>query len=90
MNQFFDVKVSGEEVENSKPAPDIFLRAAQLLNIRPEECLVFEDSRNGVVAAKAAGMQCIAFYNPNSGQQDLSRADKIIESFTEVDSAIAI
>lgn len=90
MNQFFDVKVSGQEVANSKPAPDIFLRAAELLYIRPEECLVFEDSRNGVVAAKAAGMQCIAFYNPNSGQQDLSRADKIIESFTEVDSTIAL
>lgn len=90
MNKFFDVKVSGQEVGNSKPAPDIFLRAAELLNICPKECLVFEDSRNGVAAAKAAGMQCIAFYNPNSGQQDLSRADKIIESFAEVDSAVAL
>ena len=90
MNQLFDVKASGEEVENSKPAPDIFLLAAQRLNICPAECLVFEDSRNGVLAAKAAGMQCIGFYNPNSGQQDLSRADKIIESFAEVDSAVAL
>lgn len=89
MQQFFDVLVSGEEVENSKPAPDIFLQAAELLNICPEECLVFEDSRNGVAAAKAAGMKCIAFYNPNSGKQDLSRADKIIESFTEVDSRVS-
>jgi len=90
MNQFFDVKVSGQEVANSKPAPDIFLRAAELLNIRPEECLVFEDSQNGVLAAKAAGMKCIAYYNPNSGKQDLSRADNIIESFAEVDSAVAM
>jgi len=90
MNRFFNVKVSGQEVAHSKPAPDIFLRAAELLNICPTECLVFEDSRNGVVAAKAAGMQCIAFYNPNSGQQDLSRADKIIESFAEVDSTITL
>jgi len=90
MNKFFDVKVSGQEVANSKPAPDIFLRAAELLNICPAECLVFEDSRNGVVAAKAAGMKCIAFYNPNSGQQDLSRADNMIESFAEVDSAVAL
>jgi len=89
LNKFFDVKVSGQEVANSKPAPDIFLRAAELLNICPGECLVFEDSHNGVVAAKAAGMQCIAFYNPSSGQQDLSRADNIIESFTEVDSTVA-
>ena len=90
MNKFFDVKVSGREVTNSKPAPDIFLRAAELLNICPEECLVFEDSQNGVLAAKAAGMKCIAFCNPNSGKQDLSRADMIIESFAEVDSAVAM
>jgi len=90
LDQFFDVKVSGQEVAHSKPAPDIFLRAAELLQISPEECLVFEDSRNGVAAAKTAGMQCIGYYNPNSGNQDLSRADKIIESFTEVDSSITL
>lgn len=89
LDQFFDVKVSGEEVEHSKPAPDIFLRAAELLNIPPAECLVFEDSRNGVTAAKAAGMKCIGYNNPNSGSQDLSRADKIIETFAEVDIAVA-
>jgi len=90
MNQFFDAKASGEEVEKGKPAPDVFLLAAERLNICPEECLVFEDSRNGVMAAKAAGMLCIGFYNPNSGEQDLSRADKIIENFAEVDSAVAL
>lgn len=90
MDQFFDIKVSGQEVKYGKPSPDIFLRAAELLGISPEECLVFEDSRNGVVAAKTAGMKCIAFYNPNSGNQDLSRADKIIESFAEVDSTVTM
>lgn len=89
LDEFFDVTVSGQEVENSKPAPDIFLRVAELLHISPEECLVFEDSRNGVTAAKAAGMKCIGYYNPNSGNQDLSRADKIIETFAEVDIAVA-
>lgn len=90
LDAFFDVKVSGQEVEHSKPAPDIFLRAAQLLGVPTEECLVFEDSRNGVTAAKAAGMKCIGYYNPNSGNQDLSRADKIIENFAEVDIAVAL
>ena len=90
LDQFFNVKVSGQEVEHSKPAPDIFLRAAELLNTLPEECLVFEDSRNGVMAAKAAGMKCIGYYNPNSGKQDLSRADNIIENFSEVDIAVAL
>lgn len=90
LDQFFDVKVSGQEVEHSKPAPDIFLRAAQLLNVPPAECLVFEDSRNGVVAAKTAGMKCIGYRNTSSGNQDLSRADNIIESFAEVDIAVAL
>lgn len=90
LDKFFDVKVSGQEVANSKPAPDIFLRAAELLKLLPEDCLVFEDSRNGVAAAKAAGMKCIGYYNPNSGNQDLSRADHIIESFAEVDMAAAL
>lgn len=84
LNEFFAQKVSGQEVKRGKPAPDIFLRAAELLQVSPEECLVFEDSKNGIVAAKEAGMKCIAFYNRNSGNQDLSAADKIIYSFTEM------
>jgi len=90
LHPYFEVVVSGQEVVNSKPSPDIFLRAAKLLDLSPEECLVFEDSGNGVVAAKEAGMKCIAFYNPNSGKQDLSRADHIIESFAEVDSTVTL
>jgi beta-phosphoglucomutase family hydrolase len=84
LEPFFSAAVSGQEVKAGKPAPDIFLRAAELLGVLPEECLVFEDSRNGVVAAKKAGMKCIAFYNPHSGNQDLSQADKIIKSFAEI------
>jgi HAD superfamily hydrolase (TIGR01509 family) len=80
----FDPVVSGEEVEHGKPAPDIFLRTAGLLEIPPENCLVIEDSANGVRAAKAAGMVCIGFRNPNSGAQDLSPADAIVESLDEI------
>ncbi len=77
---YFDVIVSGEEVINSKPAPDIFLKAAQTLQAEPEYCIVLEDSGNGVKGAKAAGMKCIAYRNPNSGEQDLSQADCIVDS----------
>lgn len=76
--------VSGEEVPNNKPFPDIFLRTAELMKIDPESCLVVEDSANGVKAAKDAGMFCVAFLNLNSGNQDLSNADYIINSMTEV------
>ncbi len=56
----FAAVVGGDEVRNSKPAPDIFLQAADRLGISPENCIVFEDAENGVQAAFAAGMRCIA------------------------------
>lgn len=55
----FDAMVCGTEVENGKPAPDIFLKTAQLLGTSPEDCFVFEDSENGIIAAHKAGMKCI-------------------------------
>jgi beta-phosphoglucomutase-like phosphatase (HAD superfamily) len=56
----FAVRVSGSEVPRGKPAPDIFLEAARRLGQRPAHCLVVEDSRNGLLAAVAAGMPCAA------------------------------
>ena len=87
LDKFFRVVVSGSHVERSKPWPDIFLHAAQMLGTAPENCLVIEDSTNGVKAAKAAGMKCIAFRNPNSGTHDLSPADMIIDDFRGRDYA---
>jgi HAD superfamily hydrolase (TIGR01509 family) len=83
-NNYFDQLVTGDNVENSKPSPDIFLYAAKLLNIDPSESVVIEDSYNGVCAAKAAGMKCIGYRNLNSGNQDLSGADMIINSYSEI------
>lgn len=80
ITECFDVIVSGEQVVKSKPAPDIFLKTAELLNISPSDCVVLEDSKHGVTAAKNAGMKCIGFINPNSGNQDLSNADKIVST----------
>lgn len=80
----FDVVVSGEEVKHSKPAPDIFLEAAGRLGIEPASCLVIEDAKHGVKAAKLAGMYCVGFRNPNSGNQDLSLADAVVRSMREI------
>lgn len=79
----FSLLVSGEQVQNPKPAPDIFLLAARLLGRSPADCLVVEDSTAGVRAAKAAGMACAALANPNSGTQDLAPADCILPAFDE-------
>jgi len=80
----FQVVVSGEQVPKGKPAPDVYLRAAELLGVNPERCAVLEDARHGVAAAKAAGMHCIGFVNPNSGNQDLSQADLIVNSVGDI------
>ncbi|NLM11794.1 MAG: HAD family phosphatase [Clostridiaceae bacterium] len=83
--QFFKVIVSGEELEKSKPAPDIFIKAAGLLGVERDECIVIEDASAGVEAAYAAGIKCIGFVNPNSGNQDLSKASVIVEDMRILD-----
>jgi len=68
----------GEEAERSKPEPDIFLLAARKLGVRPEECVVIEDSTAGVRAGLAAGMFTIGYANPTSDGQNVSPADAVI------------
>ena len=84
LQEYFKYIVSGEEVESGKPAPDVYIETAKKLGISPKECIVVEDSKNGVIAAKAAGMKCIGFQNINSGNQDLSKADIIVNSIGEI------
>jgi len=81
---YFQEVVSGEEVPAGKPAPDIFLETACRLGLEPAECLVIEDSANGVSAAKAAGMQCLGFAYSLFGDQDLSAADKVVSGYDEL------
>jgi len=84
--KFFPIILSGFQVKNGKPDPDIFIETARLLDTKPGRCVVIEDSYNGVRAAKAAGMICIGYSNPFSGNQDLSGADRIISSFSEIET----
>ncbi|MGG4343044.1 HAD family hydrolase [Paenibacillus lautus] len=84
LGKYFEVRMTGEEVESGKPAPDIFLTTAEMIGVSPSNCLVIEDSRNGVQAAKSAGMRCIGYCNPGSGDQDLSKADLQISSYDEL------
>jgi beta-phosphoglucomutase family hydrolase len=81
----FDRIITAEDIEHSKPNPEIFLKAAAELGMKPNQCLVIEDSKLGVEAAKHAGMKCIGYHNPHSGNQDLSKADAIIDDFSKVD-----
>ena len=80
----FSVIVTGEDVINGKPAPDVFLKAAQTLKTEPQYCLVLEDAPAGVQAAKAANMICIAVPNEHTRQLDLSLADEVLPSLSAV------
>ena len=82
---YFTAVISGAELPRSKPDPAIYRKAADSLGIVPAHGTVIEDAGAGIAAAKAAGMTCIAYHNPNSGNQDLSRADWIAESFDMIE-----
>ncbi len=84
IKRFFDAIVSGEDFQNGKPAPDIFLKAAELLNVSPGCCVVIEDSAHGASAAMAAGMKCIGLASGNSGGQNLTKANLIIRSLRDL------
>lgn len=75
IQQCFDNITSGLEVKHSKPAPDIFLCAMEKLGMTPADCLVVEDSTNGGKAAAAAGMKCVWYHNPDSGDQTIPQAE---------------
>ena len=77
----FKAVVTGEDIIRGKPAPDIFLKAAELCGVAATAAVVIEDSKNGTLGAKAAGMRCVGYRNPHSGNQDLSQADIRISSF---------
>lgn len=81
---FFDSITTGEEVAQKKPAPDLFLKAADKLDIPSEGCLVIEDSPSGVEAAHKAGMKVIAVARDENQAKDLSAADLVIKSYNQL------
>lgn len=84
LHHYFTHIVSGEDFPKSKPHPAIFQHAAFLANTPVEQCIVIEDSTNGVAAAKAAGIYCIGYDSVNSKMQDYSNADRVISHFNEL------
>ena len=84
LDQYFTHKVSGEDFPKSKPHPAIFQKAAELAQTSVEHCIVIEDSTNGIMAAKAAGIYCVGYESFHSKLQDYSLADKVISHFNEL------
>jgi HAD superfamily hydrolase (TIGR01509 family) len=80
----FDVVVSGLTVGRGKPAPDIFIETARQLGVAPAACLVIEDSRNGLLAAKAAGMACASIPCPATHGEKFDEADRRFSTLREL------
>ena len=79
---YFEKIISGEEVKEGKPAPDVYLKAAEAFGVLPSECIAIEDSVMGMRSAKAAGFTCIAYRN--SYTHDYSCANYVVSDFFEV------
>lgn len=89
VRQYFSVIQSAENVKYGKPHPEIFLTTAASLGVKPEECLVLEDSIFGVIAGKAASMKVIAVPDKEfAGRREYGVADAVLHSLTEIDEEL--
>ncbi len=86
LGRYFDKLISSSHVAHPKPAPDVFLLALEKLGIKSTEAIVIEDSELGTLASQAASIPCVGFYNPGSGNQNLSHAAVVVESFENLDA----
>ena len=84
LDAYFAAKFSGADVPQSKPHPELFLKAAAATGFATSQCMVIEDSTNGIKAAHAAGIPCIGFKSEHSKDQDYSLANAVVSSFKEV------
>jgi HAD superfamily hydrolase (TIGR01509 family) len=84
LNQYFVAKLSGADLKESKPHPEIFIKAAAAAGEAREHCIVIEDSANGIKAANDAGIFVIGYDSKHSTDQDYSKADKVVSNFSEI------
>ena len=90
LDRLFRATVSSEEVPRGKPAPDVYLEAARRLRASPERCVGIEDSENGILSAKAAGMRVIAIPNPQypPAEHALAEADVVLDSIAALTAEV--
>lgn len=87
LNPYFKAKLSGADLKQSKPHPEIFMNAVKETGYKTQECIVIEDSTSGIAAAKGAGVFCVGFDSFHSKNQDYSKADLVIKKFEEISYA---
>jgi len=84
VRNYFDIIISGESLENSKPHPEIYLTAARELDVDPEDAIALEDAHLGVLSASGAGMKVIAVPNSSTVKQDFSKATLKVSSLEDI------
>ena len=84
INKYFEVLVDKAQVVKGKPDPEIYLKTAGLLKVKPEECIVIEDSLSGIAAAVNAGMKVVGITTTHNSEE-LKNTDLVINSFSELD-----
>src|SRR3989454_11516376 len=88
LNGAFATTVTASEVEQSKPAPDLYVTAAERLGVPPGECLAFEDTPSGIASAKAAGMFAVQVRASSTALPPLPAADMVIETYSQFDMSL--
>ena len=84
LNTYFSAKFSGADLKQSKPHPEIFLKAADSTGFSKDHCMVIEDSTNGIKAANAAGIFCVGYRSKHSTGQDYTLANKVVNNFEDI------
>jgi HAD superfamily hydrolase (TIGR01509 family) len=88
VKNLFDVVVGTTETRRNKPFPDLYIHTAQELKVDPKNCIVLEDSEQGIISAREAGMKVIAVPNVYAQEQNLAKADMIIKSLLEINKEL--
>ncbi|MFC6268036.1 HAD family hydrolase [Frigoriflavimonas asaccharolytica] len=85
LEPYFISKISGADLRESKPHPEIFIKAAEMAKEKKENCIVIEDSTNGILAAHAAEIFCVAYKSEHSIGQNYEKANLVISDFSEIE-----
>ncbi|WP_295201137.1 HAD family phosphatase [uncultured Chryseobacterium sp.] len=85
LEKYFSGKISGADLKESKPHPEVFLLAAELAGEPTGNCMVIEDSTNGIMASHRAGIFCAAYRSPHSKNQDYTLADTVVSDYPELE-----
>ena len=84
IKEFFSIIVTGDEINEHKPHPEMFLKVSEKLQIEPRKCVVIEDAANGIEAAKRGNMKAIGYLTKYHTKQELGKADMIFNDFSEL------